>query len=307
MDAWIPADLQREAMLGPLLGLIFLYALFEFGLLYFRGRRANLREYRMAGFAVLWLAVGGGLLASVMRPMATFAAASAGNAIVPFDTGLGWPWWIYGLVVYEFFYWVQHWAAHKVRLLWCVHAPHHTPESINMAVGFNHFFLESLVYMPFVLGFFPALLGVHPALLAIISTIDVVWGNFLHISDGVVRFRYGPLERFLQTPSYHRVHHAQNIRYMDTNYTSITLLWDWLLGTLEPLRDEEPVRYGVTRNVDTGSFRDVHFGEWRSLWRDLRAASSMRERLQLLIRPPGWRAGDDSQTVAAKKASAFGD
>jgi len=157
-----------------------------------------------------------------------------------------------------------------------------------MAVGFNHFFFESLVYMPFVLGFFPAMLGVHPALLAIISTIDVVWGNFLHISDGVVRFRYGPLERFLQTPSYHRVHHAQNLRYMDMNYTSITLFWDWFFGTLEKLRDDEPVRYGVTREVDTGSFR---------------VASSMGERLQLLVRPPGWKLGDDSQTVAAKKAS----
>ena len=302
MESLIPADLQREWILAPIFPLILLYAGIEFALLHFRGRRANTREYRMAGIAVLVLGVGGALLGTVMRPMATFAAALAGGGLLPFEPGLAWHWWIYGLVVYELFYWIQHWLAHKVRLLWCMHAPHHTPQSINMAVGFNHFFAESLFYMPFALGFFPALFGVHPAILAVISAIDVVWGNLLHISDGVVKRRYGWLEGFLQTPSYHRVHHARNVRYMDTNYTSITLLWDWLLGTLQPLRDAEPARYGVTREVDTGSFRDVHFGEFASLVRDVRAAASWREGLELIVRPPGWAPDDVSGTVAAQKA-----
>ena len=80
----------------------------------------------------------------------------------------------------------------------------------------------------------------------------------------------------MQTPSYHRAHHAQNVSYMDTNYNSITLLGDWLMGTLQPLQDEEPVQFGITRDVDTSSMLDVHFGEFRLLWADLRRAGTVR-------------------------------
>ena len=125
---------------------------------------------------------------------------------------------------------------------------------MNMFVGCNHSFLESIFYMPLTLGLLPALLGVHPIVIAVVSVVDAVWGNLLHISDGVVTRRYGVIERVLQTPSYHRVHHGRNVRYMDTNYNSITLLWDWMLGTLQPLDDGEPVVYGITREVDTSSF-----------------------------------------------------
>ena len=58
----------------------------------------------------------------------------------------------------------------------------------------------------------------------------------------------------------------------DTNYNSITLLWDWIFRTLQPLDDAEPVVYGITRDVDTGSFRDTHFGDFRLLWGDVRGA-----------------------------------
>ena len=130
--------------------------------------------------------------------------------------------------------------------------------------------------------------------------VDVVWGNLLHISDHVVTRRYGFLERFLQTPSYHRVHHGRNVRYVDTNYNSITLLWDWLLGTLQPLDDSDPVAYGITREVDTRSFRDVHFGDFRALWRDVRAAPNGVAVLLTLLKPPGWSATGESNTAAAR-------
>ncbi len=143
----------------------------------------------------------------------------------------------------------------------------------------------------------------HPIVAVAVNVVDGIYGSFLHISPEVVaKGRYGVLEKFMQTPSYHRVHHAKNVRYMDTNYNSITLLWDWLMGTLQPLRDEEPVDYGITRQVDTGSFWDVHFGEFRLLWRDVRKARRWGDRLGYLVRPPGWAPGDDSRTAAAMKA-----
>ena len=44
----------------------------------------------------------------------------------------------------------------------------------------------------------------------------------------------GPLERVLNTPSHHRVHHGSNRQYLDRNHGSILIIWDRLFGTFEP-------------------------------------------------------------------------
>jgi sterol desaturase/sphingolipid hydroxylase (fatty acid hydroxylase superfamily) len=99
----------------------------------------------------------------------------------------------------------------------------------------------------------------------VISLMDGVWGKFLHISPKLVAGRYDPLEYFLHTPGYHRGHHAKNLLCMDTNYNSITLFGDWLFGTLQPLRDSEQVEHGITREIDSESWLDVHFSEFAAL------------------------------------------
>ena len=288
---------------GVLFALLLLYLVLELVLLHFRKRRLRLREARMS-----FLGTGSNVLAGIgvarlWGPFSVGVAAHAAAAISPIGSfALSWQVWIYAWVVYEFWYWVQHWAAHKVRLLWCIHAPHHAPGSIHMLVGTNHHLLEGTFYFPFFFGFMPALFGVPPIACVAINLVDGIWGSFLHISDEVVpNGRYGLLGRFLQTPSYHRVHHGKNVRYMDTNYNSITLLWDWLLGTLQPLRDDEPVEYGITRDVDTGSFWDVHVREFLLLAADVRGAAAWGDKLRYIVKPPGWRPGDESHTAAARK------
>lgn len=289
---------------GLLTGGLLVYLVVELLVVHLVKRSMPFRQTRAALFGMLSQGLAGVVLVRLFGPLSVAIAATAGARLGPFDAGLGWPAWVYGLVVYEFWYWVQHWAAHKVRLLWCIHSPHHAPRGIHMAIGANHHFLEGLLYFPLFFGFIPALFGVHPLIAVTVNVVDSIWGSFLHISPDVVeRGRYGLLERFMQTPSYHRAHHAKNALYIDTNYNSITLLWDWLLGTLQPLRDEVPVDYGITRDVDPGSFWDVHFGEFRVLYRDVRSASGIGERLGYLFRPPGWRPGDDSHTAGAIKAA----
>ena len=50
-------------------------------------------------------------------------------------------------------------------------------------------------------------------------------------------------------PSHHRVHHGSNRQYLDRNHGSILIIWDRLFGTFE--REDEPVVYGLTKNIDT--------------------------------------------------------
>ena len=279
------------------------YVFVELAILQFRLRTLRLREARTATLGIASVALVGALVPRFLGPVGIGAFAVVGASLSPLDSfGLGPVGWLYGGLVYEFWYWVQHWAAHKVRLLWCLHSPHHAPESLHMLIGANHHFLESVFYMPFFAGFAPALLGVDPLVCLAINLLDSVWGSFLHISDDVVRDgRYGIVGRFMQTPAHHRVHHAKNVRYLDRNYCSITLFWDWAFGTLEPLRTEEPVEYGITRDVDPASFWDVHFGEFVLLAKDVWHADRWSDRLGYLFRAPGWRPGDASATADARR------
>jgi sterol desaturase/sphingolipid hydroxylase (fatty acid hydroxylase superfamily) len=307
MDTMTLDSLPLTEVLPLFLAVLFAYAVAEFAYVHFSQRKAKPGEYGMSLKGLGFTMLAGGSIELFVGPLSKLLLALWGANFSLFDAGLGPLGWIYGLLVYEMCYWLQHWLAHKVRLLWCLHSPHHAPQSMNMFVGFNHSFLETLFYMPFTLGFVPAVLGVHPAVIAVLTFVDIIWGNTIHVSDNVVARRWGLLERFMQTPSYHRVHHARNTRYMDTNYNSITLLGDWLMGTLQPLDDREPVEFGITRDVNTASFLDVHFGEFALLWRDLCSARSTREVLSYMLRPPGWSPEGKQHTAAARKLRALRD
>lgn len=297
--------LQFQQSAGQTLMLLFLstliYGIFEFLYVHFAKKAAKIKEYRTTFLGiVLALLLSFGVTALYGRINTSIIGAWASQFAI-FKTDLSWYWWLYGLLVYEFFYWLQHYLAHKVRLLWCLHSPHHAPESMNMFVGFNHSFLESLFYMPFFLGFFPALFGVNPIIIIVWNMVDAIWGSMIHISDNVIKKRLSILEYLLQTPNYHRAHHAQNVLYMDMNYCSITLFWDWIFKTLQPLKDEEPVRYGITREVNTSNFFDVHFGEFVLLWKDVVKAPTMKDKLAYILMPPGWSHTGDLKTASFLK------
>lgn len=64
-------------------------------------------------------------------------------------TTFTWYWFIYGYIIWEFGHFIYHYVAHKVRLFWCLHSTHHFPDTINIAVAYNRFFLEQS-YIDFV-------------------------------------------------------------------------------------------------------------------------------------------------------------
>jgi sterol desaturase/sphingolipid hydroxylase (fatty acid hydroxylase superfamily) len=293
---------QFQLSAGKTLLLLFLstllYGIGELIYVHFVKKAAKMPEYRTATISLVFALVFSAGYATIFGRINTGIIAVGASQLALFKTDLSWYWWGYGLVVYELFYWIQHYLAHKVRLLWCLHSPHHAPQSMNMFVGFNHSFLESVFYMPIFLGFFPALLGVHPIIIIVWNMVDAIWGSMIHISDHVVKGKLGFLEKFMQTPDYHRVHHAQNVRYMDMNYCSITLLWDYVFKTVQPIRDDEPVHYGITREVKTGNFWDVHFGEFALLFQDVRRAPGFGTKLKYLFIPPGWAHTGELRTAA---------
>jgi sterol desaturase/sphingolipid hydroxylase (fatty acid hydroxylase superfamily) len=205
-----------------------------------------------------------------------------------FKSTFTWYWLIYGYIVWEFAHFVYHYLAHKVRLFWCLHSTHHAPQSMNLSVTYAHFFLEA-PYADVIRTSICILLGVNPPLLFLIMFIDGFWGAFIHVGENLLKDgRLGFLNSIILTPSHHRVHHAQNPLYMDTNFCNLLNIWDRLLGTWQPEKKEINIEYGITRPVNPNNFFDVYFGEFLMLAKDIKNAPGIRNKFFYLIMPPGW-------------------
>jgi len=215
-----------------------------------------------------------------------------------FKTGFTWYWLIYGYIVWEFGHFIYHYLAHKVRLLWCLHSTHHAPETMNLSITYAHFFLEA-PYADVIRTSVCILAGVSPPMLFLIMFIDGTWGAFIHVGENILKKgRMGFLHKIILTPSYHRVHHARNPLYMDTNFCNLLNIWDWAFGTLQLDRDDVPIEYGITRKVNSKNFIDVYFGEIGILWRDVKNAPGIKNKLMYIFMPPGW--SHDGQHKTAK-------
>lgn len=205
-----------------------------------------------------------------------------------FKSSLQWYWLIYGYIIWEFGHFIYHYFGHKVRLLWCLHSTHHAPQNMNLFVSFSHFFLEA-PYADVVRTSVCILLGVSPPLLFLIMFIDGTWGAFIHVGENIIKDgRLGFLNNIILTPSHHRVHHAKNPQYLDTNFCNLLNIWDRVFKTYKVEEHETSPVYGITRKMNPNNFMDVYFGEIVALWKDVRKAPGIKNKFLYIVMPPGW-------------------
>jgi sterol desaturase/sphingolipid hydroxylase (fatty acid hydroxylase superfamily) len=227
-----------------------------------------------------------------------------------FQTTFTWYWLIYGYIVWEFSHFIYHFLAHKVRLFWCLHSSHHAPENMNLSVTYTHFFLEG-PYADFIRGSICLLAGIHPELLFFIMFVDGTWGAFIHVGENLFKDgtlgipKLGIVGKYILSPSDHRVHHARNPLYIDTNYCNLLNIWDRVFGTYQPERKDIAIDYGITRKVDSGNLWDVYFGEIWLLLKDIWNAGSLKNAFLVLIMPPGWSPTGDHKTAKVVREEYF--
>ncbi len=218
------------------------------------------------------------------------------QSFAPFQTEMTWYWFIYAYIIWEFAHFLYHYWGHKVRLFWCLHSTHHAPENMNLSVTHAHFFLEA-PYADTIRTTVCILLGVQPELLFLIMFIDGTYGAFIHVGENVIKdARFGPLNKIMLTPSHHRVHHARNPLYMDTNFCNLLNIWDHAFGTYQEEKKEIKIEYGITREMDTGNFMDVYFGEFAALFKDIIKAPGIKNKFMYAFMPPGWSHTGDHKT-----------
>lgn len=189
--------------------------------------------------------------------------------------------WILALVLYDFCYYWVHRAGHEVNILWASHVIHHSSEDFNLATALRQsatgFYFKWAFYLPL------AILGVPTKVFAVVALIDLLYQYWVHTQ---LIDRMGFLERFLVTPSNHRVHHGQNDYCIDKNYGGIFSIWDQLFSTYADERTDEPIVYGVRKPLRS----------WDPVWGNVqhyfvigqlvRTARTWREKLLHIFGPP---------------------
>jgi len=285
------------AVMGPLLPIILILEIIR-GALY---KRFKVIDYKISFFSYVLNAFIRGAISIAM--IAFCIGVFEKHAII--HTSFTWYWFIYGYVVWEFSHFIYHFLAHKVRILWCLHSTHHAPSSMNLSVTFAHFFLEA-PYADFIRTTICILLGISPLMLGVIMFIDGTWGAFIHIGENIAEdARFGFLGKIVLTPSHHRVHHAKNPKYMDTNFCNLLNIWDKVFGTYEPEDRNIPIEYGISRPMKPHNFLDAYFGEIVALAKDVAKAPGIKNKVLYIIMPPGWSHTGDHKTSAVVRKAYF--
>ncbi|MHC8313286.1 sterol desaturase family protein [Pseudomonas sp. GT1P32] len=134
---------------------------------------------------------------------------------------------------------LMHYASHRVKGLWRLHAVHH---SVERLYGFNglmkhplHQLLEASA------GLLPLLLlGIPPDVAALLVFAIAIQ---LLLQHSNVDMQLGPLRRVFAWAPVHRFHHMKYGRAGDVNFGLFFNCWDLLLGTGFYTTDHE-IRHG---------------------------------------------------------------
>lgn len=199
---------------------------------------------------------------------------------------LGTAWWVWLLLFFgdEFSYYWFHRASHECRLFWASHVVHHSSQRYNLSTAVRQSWTST--FISWIFWMWLPLLGFRPMMVLTMQAISLLYQFWIHTQ---LVEHLGLFEWILNTPSHHRVHHGSNARYIDRNHGGTLIVWDRLFGTFEPEDSQDRPRYGLTTNIQTYNPVRIAFHEWADLWRDVRSAPGVRNKLRYVFGRPGWR------------------
>lgn len=189
------------------------------------------------------------------------------------------------------YYWV-HRAGHRIRWMWAAHVNHHSSQHYNLSTALRQTWTGSLTF-GFLFAIPLVLLGFHPAMIAICGGFNLIYQFWIH-TEAIKRMPHW-FEAVMNTPSHHRVHHATNPRYLDRNYAGVFIIWDKMFGTFTPEVDDEPIRYGIIKQLGSFNLLWAVFHEWIGMIADIWRAP-WRHKLSYLLREPGWSHDNSRET-----------
>jgi sterol desaturase/sphingolipid hydroxylase (fatty acid hydroxylase superfamily) len=189
---------------------------------------------------------------------------SAAATLAPWSWTLNAPTWLLLYLLVDLFYYSRHRLLHTTRLGWALHAPHHASTDLSLSsalrLGWIQRVMDDFFYVPLVL------LGAPP--LAVFIAVELNHASQLWCHTEVIG-KLPLLDAILNTPSNHRVHHARDRAFADSNYGATFMLWDKLFGTYR--REPGPLPLGWTQPYEGANPFIIQFRGLRDWWKDLAA------------------------------------
>lgn len=154
-------------------------------------------------------------------------------------------------------YYVEHRCGHRIRFLWRLHhGTHHHSDHYNVPLAYRVSFLTQLTtplfYIPWLL------LGFHPLLIVGFQVFVLHYQAWIHTET---IGRLGILDRLINTPAVHRMHHSSKPEHQAVNLGGVTMLWDHLFRSYCAPQNE--VQYGVAGTPATSTYAGLYLDPWR--------------------------------------------
>lgn len=195
-------------------------------------------------------------------------------------------WWTVAIcfVLDDLRYYWWHRISHERRWFWASHVVHHSSQHYNLTTALRQTWTGQILG-PVLFRTPLVLIGFHPAMVFFVGAANLLYQFWIHTE---LIGRLGPLEAVMNTPSHHRVHHATNPRYLDSNYAGTLIIWDRMFGTFVRESDDEKPRYGIIKNLGTFNPVKIALHEWIGIAHDVWSAKTWRDRLGYMFGAPGW-------------------
>lgn len=153
------------------------------------------------------------------------------------------PVWIQLIILFLFtdfgVYW-WHRLQHESRIVRQFHKTHHSQVHLNVLTTFRATIIDRVAALAF-LAVPAAIMKVDASLPVAIAALLQFHQLIIHSDSG---WSFGPLDRVLESPSFHEVHHSSLQPHLDRNYGGVLSIWDHLFGTWVARGDQELV-YGL--------------------------------------------------------------
>jgi sterol desaturase/sphingolipid hydroxylase (fatty acid hydroxylase superfamily) len=198
-----------------------------------------------------------------------------------------WSVYLFALVFYDFCYYWDHRCGHTMNIFWASHVVHHQSEEFNLTTALRQSGTDSFIAWIF---FAPmALCGIPMNVYLIVAVVQLFYQFWPHTQ---VIGKLGVLDRLIQTPSNHRVHHAQNDAYLDKNYVGVFMAWDHLFGSFQEEKDDDPCIYGIRGQLKSWNpvWANLHY--YWALAKDSWYTRSWGDKIRVWFMNPGWRPAD---------------
>ncbi|HAN29347.1 MAG TPA: sterol desaturase family protein [Haliea salexigens] len=259
-------------------------------------------RYRLGDTLASFSMLAASAIVELLPRLLALAAFVYLHEVSPLRDVIGRQWWAWLLlfVLDDFSYYWFHRANHEVRLLWAGHVNHHSSQYLNFGTALRQGVGERV--HKFLFWMWLPLLGFDPAMIVTVISLNLFYQFWIHTR--AVGKLHPWIEAVFNTPSHHRVHHGSNVRYLDRNHGGVLIIWDRLFGTFADERDDEPVVYGLTTNINSDNPWTVLSHEYRAIWRDLRRANHWGDRLRILFLAPGWSADGPDKRASVLRAQA---